>query len=122
MPSISAGQFYIVEAADKNNGFLTPVAAVTWAFVSEEVDQLLQQQSGPLRRLRPDQWKCGTIGWLIDAAGDAEGVLTAMQWLVTGPFKDLPLKMTVSREVGEANVTTRQAVLAERREAGRGAS
>ena len=122
MPSIFAGQFYSVEAADKSSGFLAPVAAVTWAFVSEEVDQLLQQQSGPLLRLRPDQWNCGTIGWLIDTSGEAEGVLTAMRWLVTGPFNDVPLKMTVCGEGGEANVTTLQAILGERPEAARGSS
>src|ERR1700676_2460132 len=60
MPPVFARQFYIVEAAAEKHGFRAPVAAVTWAFVSDEVDKLLQTQSGTLRRLRPDQWQSGT--------------------------------------------------------------
>jgi hemolysin-activating ACP:hemolysin acyltransferase len=113
MPPVSAGQFYIVEAMDKTHGFRAPIAAVTWALVSEEVDRLLQDQAGPPRRLRPDQWNSGTIGWLIDAAGDASGVHNALQWLAAGPFKERPLKMTVRGASGTARVTTLGALLAE---------
>jgi hypothetical protein len=70
-----------------------------------------------LRRLRPEQWNCGTIGWLLDAAGDVEGVRNALQWLAAGPFKDRPLKMTVGA-AGATKVTTLDALLAERAEAG----
>jgi cytolysin-activating lysine-acyltransferase len=117
MPPVSMGQFYIVEAMDQKHGFRAPIAAVTWAFVSDEVDQALQKQAESLRRLRPDQWNCGTIGWLLDAAGDVEGVRKALQWLAAGPFKDRPLKMTVGG-AGAAKVTTLDALLAERAEAG----
>jgi hemolysin-activating ACP:hemolysin acyltransferase len=116
MPPVSAGQFYVAEATDKKHGFRAPVAAVTWAFVSEEIDQALQQQAGPMLRLRPDQWNNGTIGWLIDAAGDAVGVRAALQWLVAGPFKERPLKMIVRGTDGAAQVTTLGAVLAQRTE------
>lgn len=113
MPPVSTRQFYVVESMDKKHGFRAPVAAVTWAFVSEEVDQLLQQQAGPLRRLRPDQWNGGTIGWLIDAVGDAAGVRNALQWLAAGPFKERPLKITMHGVGGVARVTTLEALLAE---------
>jgi hemolysin-activating ACP:hemolysin acyltransferase len=117
MPPVIAGQFYVAEAADKERGFRAPVAVVTWAFVSEEVDQLLQEQAAPLRRLRPDEWKNGVIGWLIDAAGDSVGVRTALQWLAAGPFKEQPLKMTVRGEGETAKVTTLGALLTEAAEA-----
>jgi len=117
MPPVSMGQFYVVEATDTKHGFRSPVAAVTWAFVSDEVDQLLQKQAESLRRLRPDQWNCGAIGWLLDAAGDVDGVRKALQWLAEGPFKERPLKMTV-HGAGATKVTTLDALLAERSEAG----
>jgi hemolysin-activating ACP:hemolysin acyltransferase len=120
IPPVFAGQFYVVEAMDKKHGFRTPVAAVTWAFVSEGVDQLLQKQAESLRRLRPDQWNCGSIGWLIDAAGDAEGVRRALQWLAAGPFKEQPLKMTLPG-AGGTTVTTLKELLAGRSESARAA-
>jgi hemolysin-activating ACP:hemolysin acyltransferase len=112
MPPVTAGQFYVVEAMDTKRGFRAPVAAVTWAFVSDELDQLLQKQAESIRRLRPDQWNCGAIGWLIDAAGDAEGVRAALQWLAAGPFKERPLKVTVRGVQGETQVTTLTTMLA----------
>ena len=116
MPPVSAGQFYVAEAMDKNSGFRAPVAVVTWAFVSDEVDRQLQKQAESPRRLRPDQWKCGGIAWLIDAAGDVEGVRAALKWLAEGPFKERPLKITLP-EAGRTTVTTLRDQLAKRTEA-----
>jgi cytolysin-activating lysine-acyltransferase len=117
LPPASAGQFYVAEAADKERGFRAPIAIVTWAFVSEEVDVRLQHAAGQLIRLRPDEWKSGDIAWLIDAAGDAAGVRSALQWLAAGPFKERSLKMTVRGADGVAGVTTLAALLGERSEA-----
>jgi len=93
MPPLAAGQFYVVEAADKKRGFRAPVAVMTWALVSEEVDARLQEAAGQRVRLRPDEWKSGDIAWLIDAVGSAEGVKAGLRWLKEGPFKEKPLKM-----------------------------
>jgi hemolysin-activating ACP:hemolysin acyltransferase len=93
MPPVSLGQFYIVEAMDKKRGFRAPIAAVTWAFVSEEVDRRLTEQGvGSPVRLRPDEWKSGEIAWLIDAAGSGEGFNTALRWLLAGPLKQRSVK------------------------------
>ncbi|MEY9524040.1 hemolysin-activating ACP:hemolysin acyltransferase [Bradyrhizobium japonicum] len=110
LPPVAAGQFYIAEAMHKENGFRAPVAVATWALVSEEVDLWLQQQNGA-RRLRPDQWKCGEIAWLIDVAGSTEGVHSALQWLAAEPFKERSLKM-VMRSSDGISVTTLDAALA----------
>jgi cytolysin-activating lysine-acyltransferase len=118
LPPVMAGQFYVAEAADKGRGFRTPVAVVTWALVSEEVDRLLQEQTGPLRRLRPDQWNSGPIGWLIDATGSAEGVRAALHWLAAGPFKDQTLKMAVRGANGAKRIATLEALLAEQADSG----
>lgn len=93
LPPVAAGQFYVVEAADKARGFRAPIAAVTWALVSEQVDARLQEGAGQRLRLRPDEWKSGDIAWLIDAVGSAEGVKAGLRWLREGPFKERPLKV-----------------------------
>lgn len=112
LPAVVAGQCHIVEALHKERGFRAPIAALTWAFVSEEVDRRLAQQStGSRVRLRPDEWMSGEIAWLIDAVGTAEGVRTALQRLVEGPFKDRQLKMTVRGGNSALGVTTLQALL-----------
>jgi cytolysin-activating lysine-acyltransferase len=114
LPPVFTGQFYIVEAAHKERGFRAPIAAVTWAFVSEQVDRRLAEQgSGPRARLRPDEWKGGETAWLVDAVGNAEGVRTGLQWLAAGPFKDRLLKMTVRGGDGAMDVTTLQDLLAQ---------
>jgi len=112
LPPVVAGQFYVVEAADKKHGFRAPVAAVTWALVSDEVDEQLQKPQAPLRRLRPDQWNSGTTGWLIDAVGNPTGVRNALEWLAAGPFKERPLKIALRGADGTGTVTNLQALLA----------
>jgi hypothetical protein len=97
---------------DKSRGFRAPVAVVTWAFVSDDVDQLLEKQSESVRRLRPDQWNSGGIGWLIDAAGDAEGVRAALQWIAENPFRNRPLEAAVRGVEGVTEVTTLATMLA----------
>jgi hypothetical protein len=47
VPPVAAGQFYVVEITDKERGFRAPVAAVTWALVSQEVDARLR--TGPFK-------------------------------------------------------------------------
>jgi cytolysin-activating lysine-acyltransferase len=89
LPPLAAGQFYVAEAADKERGFRAPVAVLTWALVSEEVDRRLSEQGvGRGARLRPDEWQSGEIAWLIDAVGSAEGVTAGLRWLKDGPFRE----------------------------------
>ncbi|MGO9007267.1 MAG: toxin-activating lysine-acyltransferase, partial [Beijerinckiaceae bacterium] len=99
-------------------GFRAPIAVVTWALVSEEVDRRLQEQAGRLLRLRPDEWKSGEIGWLIDAVGNPAGVRAALQWLATGPFKERALKVVVRDNSGAPKVATLGALMAARAETG----
>jgi hemolysin-activating ACP:hemolysin acyltransferase len=107
LPEVTAGQFYVVEAAHKEHGFRAPVAVVTWALVSEETDQRLSEQGGvgPIR-LRPDEWKSGEIGWLVDAVGAAAGVKAAFEWLKAGPFKERAIKAIIRGSNGATRVET----------------
>lgn len=116
MPPLMTGQLYIVEAADQERGFRAPIAAVTWAFVPEDTDARLRQSVGRRIRLRPDEWKSGEIGWLIDALGNGKGMDAALQWLKAGPFKEKPLNLMARDKQGALTVSTLDAVMADRTE------
>lgn len=113
LPPLRAGQFYVVQAAHKD-GFREPVAVATWALVSDEIDQRLQQAAGRHLRLRPDEWISGEIGWLIDLVGGPAEVRSALEWLASGPFKERPLKLVVRDQRGVARIGTLHQILSER--------
>ena len=113
LPPIMAGQFYVVEVMHKERGFRVPIAAVTWAFVSEELDGRLREGAKQRVRLRPDEWKSGDIGWLIDAAGDGKGLDAALQWLKAGPFKERALNL-ITQHKGVPIASTLEALMADR--------
>ncbi|TMK42458.1 MAG: toxin-activating lysine-acyltransferase [Alphaproteobacteria bacterium] len=107
LPAASSGQFYVVETAHKEHGFRAPIALVTWAFVSEEIDRRLAEQGdGPRARLRPDEWEGGEIAWLINAVGSFEGINAGLRWLRDGPFRERRIKLVVKAEKGRAKVQT----------------
>lgn len=81
LPPVLAGQFYVAEATVPETGFRAPIAAVTWARVSPDVDAKLRENAGKPIRLRPDEWTSGDVVWLIDALGDPQalsGVIRSM--------------------------------------------
>jgi len=92
LPAIMIGQFYVIEAAHKENGFRMPAAFVAWAFVSEEVDQRLTGQAGQRLRLHPGEWRSGEVAWIIDVVGTSAGVAAALRWLLSGPLKERSVK------------------------------
>jgi cytolysin-activating lysine-acyltransferase len=114
LPAIFAGQFHIAEVMHKEKGFRVPIAAVTWAFVSDQVNARLREGVRPRVRLRPDEWKSGDIGWLIDAAGAGKGLDAALQWLKAGPFKERALNLITHDDQGRPTVSTLEALMADR--------
>jgi hemolysin-activating ACP:hemolysin acyltransferase len=106
LPAVAAGQFYVAEAADKERGFRAPIAVATWALVSEEVDRRLQGELSRRIRLRPDEWRSGEIGWIVDLVGAPAVARQALRWLKAGPFKERPAKLVVRDATGEAGVET----------------
>jgi len=106
LPPVLAGQAYIAEAAHKEQGFRVPIAAVTWARVSDEVDARLTANAGTSVRLRPDEWTGGPHHWLIDIVGDPRGINIALGTLSHGPFKDRDVKLVIRDKAGIANVET----------------
>ena len=110
LPPVLAGQVYVAEATMTEMGFRAPVAAVTWARVSAEVDAKLREGAGRQIRLRPDEWTSGDIFWLIDIIGDPRGLSVALRWLLDEPFKDRPAYVVVRDAAGVAKVETVQAL------------
>jgi cytolysin-activating lysine-acyltransferase len=106
MPAVVRGQFYLAEAENQATGFRTPIAVATWAFVSEGVDQRLQAELAQHIRLRPDEWKSGEIGWIIDLVGDPRGIEIAAEWLKGGPFKDRDARLVSVDAMGVASLTS----------------
>lgn len=96
VPAITTGQFMIAEAQAKKSGFITPVAVVLWASVSEEIDRRLSDNRGEPVKLAPKDWKSGEIPWLILAAGDQRLIKSMMQRIEETVLKGRPLKSKVA--------------------------
>ncbi|MEQ1715834.1 MAG: toxin-activating lysine-acyltransferase [Hyphomicrobium sp.] len=79
VPPVSLGQFALAEAQSKSNGMMAPVGLVLWAAVSAEVDARLRAHVLEPIRLRPQEWKCGDILWVVEAIGDPKLIQAMLQ-------------------------------------------
>ena len=106
MPAVLCGQFYVGAAASTDRGFTAPVAIITWARVSEELDRRLSSgASGPMR-LKPDEWTSGDHYWLIDTAGAPGVIAAALHDLAKSQFAGKTVKVRTT-----SGVTTLAAVI-----------
>jgi len=106
VPAIVTEQFMIAEARSKESGFLTPIAAVLWARVSEEIDQRLSENTGAPVMLDPKDWESGDIPWLIVALGDQRLIKTLMQRIQETALKGRTLKFRPPNKGDEADAAT----------------
>ncbi len=106
LPAVFSGQFFIAEASHAETGHRAPVAVITWARVSTEVDERLTENVGNQLRLRPDEWTSGNIRWLIDAVGDPQTIGSALKALLDGPFKDRDTKVATADGEGRPIITS----------------
>jgi len=84
-PGIASGQYAIAHRTDSMTGAQTAIGFVTWAMVSDEVNQrLLTTNSRP--KLKPLEWRSGKTAWLIEAAGDAEATRNLIATLMDRQF------------------------------------
>jgi hemolysin-activating ACP:hemolysin acyltransferase len=104
LPAVRAGQFALMQAQSKSQGFTAPVAAVLWARVSAEVDKRLSENLGEPIRLGPREWRSGDILWLIDAIGDERAVAALVQRLRAKEWKGKPVKARMTDAKGEVKV------------------
>jgi hemolysin-activating ACP:hemolysin acyltransferase len=103
VPGLMNRQFALAEAQHKENGMMSPVGGVLWAFVSEDVDKRLSDLSAPLR-LKPNEWRSGDIPWVILATGDNRVLAGLVQQLSNSVFKDRKPKMRVRGRDGKVSV------------------
>jgi len=106
VPAIVTEQFMIAEARSKESGFLTPIAAVLWARVSEEIDRRFSDNTGAPVKLDPKDWQSGDIPWLIVAAGDQRLIKTLLRRIQETVLKGRPLKFRSPNKCDEAVATT----------------
>lgn len=105
LPAVLSGQFYVAEATRQEDGSRVPVAAITWAKVSEDVDKRLTAYSGAMpARLRPEEWKSGETLWIIDTIGDPRGLSVALEELFAGPWRGLCPKISIRGTDGQREV------------------
>ncbi len=104
LAGVLLGQFYVAELAHKEQGVRAPVAAVTWAYVSPEVDQRLRAQTDERVKLAPAEWKSGEITWLIDIAGEPRALAASLHKLNETVFANKQVYVWTQNSTGEKQV------------------
>ncbi|MCB1505311.1 MAG: toxin-activating lysine-acyltransferase [Hyphomicrobiaceae bacterium] len=102
-PALAIGQFAIAEGRG-NTGIVVPVAAITWALVSEEVDQRLSDLTNDKPRLEPKEWRSGTIPWIITAAGEMKVLNPLLKHLTEKQFANFGPKIRLRSNEGKVMV------------------
>ena len=105
-PAIGTGQFLIGEAQSKSRGFMSPVAAVLWATVSEDLDRRFEGAPDQHIRLAPKDWKSGDIPWLVMTLGDQRIVKGLMDKLCETGLQGRAIKLRAKDKNGKATVIT----------------
>lgn len=103
-PALALHQFAIAEARDPKSGVVVPAAAVTWALVSEAVDQRLADTSITQAKLEPKEWKSGTLPWIITAVGEKNAVNALLKQVIEQRFAASPPKMRLRDKDGNVKV------------------
>ena len=93
LPPVLAKQFYVTEVMDKESGHQAPLAAITWACVSDDVDQRLASSTSLPIQIQPDEWTSGAHVWIADIVGDPRGIGFALKVVVDGPLKGRTIKI-----------------------------
>ncbi len=101
VPAVNAGQYLVVEARAKSDGFVTPVAAALWARVSEDIDRRISQTLDKPVQLAPADWKSGDIPWVIVMAGDPRLLNPALDQLQRATLNGRPLRMAIKGPDGK---------------------
>lgn len=101
---VALGQVAIAEAQNKETGAVMPIAAVTWAMVSPEIDRRLSDVEGEPATLAPKEWRSGDVPWIVDAIGERRAIGTLLRQLIETVFKDQPPKMRTTGADGKPKV------------------
>jgi hemolysin-activating ACP:hemolysin acyltransferase len=104
LPAIAARQVRIVEGMSQETGLVAPVAAILWASVSAEVDQRLTQAIDQPIKIKPEEWRCGEIAWIVEAVGEPRVVAASLQHLKQNELKDRIVRMRIKGGDGKPAV------------------
>ena len=115
-PAIASGQFAVADAQSKKTGAITPIGAILWASVSEDVDKKLSDTSSAQPRIRPQEWQSGSIPWILLAMGDKRVIAGLIKKLSQQVFKDQAPKIR-SRDK-DGNTVIGRVQVSEKAEAG----
>ena len=80
LPPYQLKQFRVIRQGDK------PVGFISWAFVSDEVQERLM---GGMVKLKPNEWMCGKNAWIISVVapfGGGDEVVKKVRQQVLGDF------------------------------------
>ncbi|MDR3439785.1 toxin-activating lysine-acyltransferase [Telmatospirillum sp.] len=79
----------------------TPIAFVTWAVVSDAVDERLKAGVG---RLQPPEWRSGPHPWIVDVVAPFGGAEQAVAQVVKDVFggKEVPVVGMARKATGDA--------------------
>jgi hemolysin-activating ACP:hemolysin acyltransferase len=83
---------------------VSPMGAVLWAMVSDEVDQRISSQLDKPLKLQQSEWRSGEIPWIVAAFGDPKVVGQLLEELSKNVFKQRPAKLRSRGEDGKAFV------------------
>jgi hemolysin-activating ACP:hemolysin acyltransferase len=112
-PSVNTGQFALAhgdprpsdqlsdaDKADTNRPNI-PVAAVLWAYVSDEVDARLRANvTEGVVRLAPDEWRSGKTPWIVAAGGTPEALKAILGHMAKSLFKDTHANIVIAGDDG----------------------
>jgi hemolysin-activating ACP:hemolysin acyltransferase len=104
VPALANNQFALAHRRDAATGLSIPVALVTWASVSDDVDQRLTETVAQPLRLKPDEWKSGAHAWIVVAEGAPQAVLEVVSGLRVNAFAGREVKMRVIGADGRVSV------------------
>jgi hemolysin-activating ACP:hemolysin acyltransferase len=106
-PAMVTGQFRAAESRygkDKEDTGFGPVAVVSWALLSTELDNQLRQRPDAPLRLTPAQWKSGDIPWIMLAAGRKSSRDRIIQQLLEKEFKGRDVIVRVMDDAGKISL------------------
>lgn len=101
MPAIVTRQFRIAESLMPDRKAVLPIAAVTWALVSPEVDKRLTEALDQPIKLKPEEWRSGNIAWIVEAIGEQQAISSLLQHLKQTELKDNTVRMRVRGQDGK---------------------
>jgi hemolysin-activating ACP:hemolysin acyltransferase len=106
MPPLANGQISVATAQSNGSGVTTPVGAVLWAMVSEEVAKRLASEAGKSIPLAPGEWKSGDIVWVVATAGEGRVLSEMLKQLSKREWGGKDVRIVVRPKGGEPTVAT----------------